>query len=221
MHNIVRLWAWASLGQAKAAATHGFVGIPWSPIDDEHHRITGEVVYLDEVHERCEFYDGPPLAWAGSQSVTVHEAGVDGLPDIEISAGPTTLSWADFLLSIDVPGELAGPEHEAVEDGRVGERREFWLTPEEANVHRGTLRVWVASLYDPDEEEGSAVPVSFFGHEHGVIVRGRLSGGFIGIEDTFAADALCLCGDEWHWNPGTDEDPRGAFAAFVTEHGTS
>jgi hypothetical protein len=47
---------------------------------------------------------------------------------------------ADFLLSIDVPDELA-LDKEAVYEPSGGDFREFWLSPEEANRYRHTLKV--------------------------------------------------------------------------------
>jgi hypothetical protein len=67
----------------------------------------------------------------------------EGNPRITVDGGPVMASDpGDFILSIEVPDELA-LEHEYHYDPLMGwPHREIWLAVEEANRYRHTLKVY-------------------------------------------------------------------------------
>lgn len=152
---VMKLFMAATTEYARFVIDKGFVGVPHTLYDpdelDAARAKTPEGQFTVppepiEVVEYCEFRDLPSSGLIFSRTTEIDvDVDVDENGDLNmtISGGPTLADDpGDFTLSIEVPDEFA-LKREAIEDPPIGwPFREFWLTVEEANSYRHTLRVF-------------------------------------------------------------------------------
>lgn len=165
----MRLYMAATTEYARRAIDEGFIGVQrqmFRPEDLERYKekfpegMMTEAQMLEsmafqaslpsEVVDLCEFRDMPPEDIALSRTAEVHGSESDDADfAVEISGGPVLFdNPGDFVLSIDVPDDLALGREVINELGWPF--REFHLAPEEANEYRQTLKVY-------DSQDGEEV----------------------------------------------------------------
>jgi hypothetical protein len=131
---------------ARLFIERGFAGIPRVLYDADAtlEEVNSGKAKPTGVAEYVEFRDQPPVGLTLSRTAEVTEAEIgDDSMAITIGGGPVLADdLGDFILSIDVPDEVA-LAHEAKEDPPSGwPFREFWLPPEVANTYRHTLKAF-------------------------------------------------------------------------------
>jgi hypothetical protein len=94
----------------------------------------------------CEFRDIPPRGLTPSRTTEVTSEVDEDRIEVTMDGGPVLADdLGDFILSIQVPDDFA-LVREAHEDPPSGwPFREFWLTSEEADLYRDTLKVYDSS----------------------------------------------------------------------------
>jgi hypothetical protein len=156
---------------ARHVIDHGFVGLPRAVYDAEEldaatrdmpeREVTPREKLPEpiDVAEYCEFRNMPPrgLIISRTTEAEIEQTGGNEFK-MTIDGGPSLLEDpGDFVFSIEVPDSvaLANEIHEEPPSGRAF--REFWLTQEEANRYRYTLRIIDAKVR-PDLMSRQDVP---------------------------------------------------------------
>lgn len=151
----MRLYRTATTDYARHVIDEGFVGVRRSMYEPEalaaaiaetpEGQVTdrGELPEPIDVEEWVEFRDLPSQGATFSRTtevLAVEEA--DGRVHIAIGGGPVLVDdVGDFVLTIEVPDDVA-LEHEVHEDPPAGwPFREFWMPPDLANRYWNTLKV--------------------------------------------------------------------------------
>jgi hypothetical protein len=124
----MRLYMAASTEYAQHVIAKGFVGIPRRLVDGG-------------VAEFCEFRDSPPTGIDLSITAGVIPGSED--EPTRITGGPVLVTDpGDFILSIEVPNDLASQREVHEDPPGPWPFREVWLAPEEANRYLDTLKVF-------------------------------------------------------------------------------
>jgi hypothetical protein len=186
------LYMAVSTAYARHVIDEGFVGRSVSSLEG------GEA-------EVCEFRDLPPRGLTLSLTAEAEAEQTEKGLKTTIAGGPVLADdIGDFVLSIEVPSEIA-KEYESHEEPPAGwPFGEYWLPPDVANAHREWLKVFIS---ESGEEVSSPTEVLLRDHE--VLLTE--------VFEDAPAGALCVCGQRWRWTGG-DEGQRASFTAWASAH---